>query len=165
MGFVVGMSARSSDGFGPYAQVRFTRFAAQSNGATMGGLDASAAERWADGWPEQTVSGRVGWRRVLFLGDLDADLYLSGTTWSAFGSRAFHRATGLLVVPAAADRRVDASWSVDVVFEGQIRTATVFLSYENALAGTSSLAGNQLVPLYPLAEQRFRIGVYWPIPN
>ena len=68
-------------------------------------------------------------------------------------------------MPAADDRPVDASWSVDIVFEGQIRTATITLSYENALAGTGALPGNELVPLYPLAEQRFRIGVYWPIPN
>jgi hypothetical protein len=49
------------------------------------------------------------------------------------------------------------------VAEAGIRTATIFLSYENIFSGTNALVGNLLIPDYPLPAKRFRFGVFWPI--
>jgi hypothetical protein len=63
------------------------------------------------------------------------------------------------------DRPPAASSTIDLVFEGGIRGATVSLAYENLLSGTNVLIGNLIVPDYPLPQQRIRFGVRWPIKN
>ncbi|NNE34047.1 MAG: hypothetical protein HKN13_02350 [Rhodothermales bacterium] len=113
--------------------------------------------------PEIFVQGRLGARYTLFQGDLVANAYVRASYWSDFAGRAFHAPTALLVLPATETISIPSSSTVDFVLEAGVRTATIFVSYENALAGTNLLEGNLLVPGYPLAEQRFRLGVYWPI--
>jgi hypothetical protein len=68
----------------------------------------------------------------------------------------------LLVIPLAGNV-VPASWVVDIVVTAKIRSALIFLLYENVFSGTQLLEGNQLVVGYPLEQQRFRLGVWWPI--
>jgi hypothetical protein len=52
---------------------------------------------------------------------------------------------------------------LDVALKAGIRDATLFLTFENVLSGTSLQPGVLVVPVYPLPEQRFRFGVFWPI--
>ena len=49
-----------------------------------------------------------------------------------------------------------------VVLAG-VRSATLYVTYENLLSGTAVMPGTMLVPIYPLPEQRLRFGVFWPI--
>ncbi len=113
--------------------------------------------------PELYLQGRLGMRYVIFRGDLDLDLYTRARLWSQFDSRTLHDETGVLVLRPIGSRPVDASVAMDVVIEAGIRTATLFLSFENLLSNPSLIPGNLLVPNYPLPAQRFRFGVYWPI--
>lgn len=113
--------------------------------------------------PELYVQGRFGLRYQLFRGDLDLDLYTKARLWSSFDSRTLHPETGLLALRPVGSRPVDSSIVMDVVAEAGIRTATIFLSFENVLSNPSLIVGNLLVPDYPLPAQRFRLGVYWPI--
>lgn len=115
--------------------------------------------------PETFVKGRLGMRYRIFRGDLDFDLYVRGRLWSAFLGRALHPETGLLVLREASAREIDSSATLDVVLEAKVRTAKLFLGFENLLSGTTLIIGNQLVPNYPLPQQRFRFGVFWPIWN
>ena len=120
--------------------------------------------------PQWSARARVGLRYTLFTGDLKADLSLRVRGWSEMTSRALHAPTGLLVLPEY-DRLypeegfIPASTAVSVVAEAGIRTATLFVGYENVLSGTTLMAGNQIVPIYPLPELRLRFGVFWPIIN
>jgi len=107
--------------------------------------------------------GRIGARILLFRGDLDIDAFVEARAWSEMRSRTLQPATGLLVLPRAGDPSIPASSALGVYVEAGLREATIFLAYENALAGTGLLAGNMNVPVYPLPEQAFRFGVYWPI--
>ncbi len=104
-------------------------------------------------------------RYLIFQRDLDLDISIRGRFWSEFAGRAFHPQSGLLVVPVEGARPVESSATLDLVVTGGVRTATLFLAYENFLSGTSFLPGNLLVPVYPLAEKRIRFGVFWPIQN
>ncbi|MEM8485087.1 MAG: hypothetical protein AAF564_06035 [Bacteroidota bacterium] len=113
--------------------------------------------------PELYLQGRLGMRYVIFRGDLDLDLYTKARLWSDFDSRTLHAETGVLVLRPIGSRPVDASVAMDVVIEAGIRTATLFLAFENVLSNPSLIVGNLLVPDYPLPAQRFRFGVYWPI--
>ncbi len=113
--------------------------------------------------PELFIQGRAGLRYLLFQGDLDIDLYANMRAWSSFQSRTLHPQTGLLVLRPVESRPVDESVALDVVLEAGIRTAKLFLAFENALSYPSLIPGNLLVPDYPLPAQRFRFGVYWPI--
>ena len=113
--------------------------------------------------PEVFIRGRMGLRYVLFRGDLDMDLYGRGRLWSPFLSRTLHPETGLLVLRNETDREVEASASLDIVLEAGVRTAKIFLAFENLLSGTSFVPGNMLVPNYPLPARRFRFSVFWPI--
>ena len=119
--------------------------------------------RVAASLPEWFGQGRLGARYAPFQGDLDFDLYLLARFWSAMRSRTLHPPTGLLVLPPAGARVLGPSGTLDVFFETQVRTATIFLAYENALSGTPLVPGTLVVPIYPLPAQRFRFGVYWPI--
>ncbi|MFK7844882.1 MAG: putative porin [Rhodothermales bacterium] len=113
--------------------------------------------------PELYVQGRFGMRYLIFKGDLDLDLYTKVRLWSSFQSRSLHPETGLLVLRTVGSRPVDASVAMDVVLEAGIRTAKLFLAFENVLSHPSLIVGNLLVPDYPLPAQRFRLGIYWPI--
>jgi hypothetical protein len=113
--------------------------------------------------PAMHGEARLGARMLLFLGDLDADLYVRGRFWSDMRGRVLHPATGLLVYPSADARTFSASGLLDVVLEADIRTASVFVALENVLSGTDVTIGNLIVPDYPLPERRLRFGVYWPI--
>ncbi len=121
--------------------------------------------RLAGSLPDLWLNARVGARYLLFTGDLDLDVSLRARYWMGFLSRTLHAPTGLLVLPAADARPVEASGTLDLVVEGGVRTATLFLAYENMLSGTQLVVGNLLVPTYPLPAGRFLFGVYWPILN
>lgn len=121
--------------------------------------------------PEGYVSARLGVRQLLFQGDLDLDAYLQGRAWTRFGSRTLHPQTGLLVLPEATTVEAPGSAALDFIAQGDVRTATLFIAFENLLSGPlvsgapAPFAGNFMVPLYPLPERRFRFGVFWPILN
>lgn len=116
-------------------------------------------------FPEWISSGQLGFRVVLFTGDLRLNASVRGRSWSAMASRALHAPTGLLVIPSAERAPVDASYTLDLVVEGGIRTATIYIIYENITSGTRLMSGNELVPDYPFPAQQWRFGVYWPIAN
>ena len=131
-------------------------------------VDADAFEtstRLAASLPDAWLRARLGARLLLFRGDLDLDVALRGHLWSRFQGRTLHPPTGLLVLPHTDARPVDASGTLDLVIVGGVRTARLFLVWENILSGTDLTVGNQLVPVYPLPERRLRFGVYWPILN
>ena len=115
--------------------------------------------------PEVFTKGRLGMRYRIFRGDLDFDLYAQGRLWSSFLGRTLHPETGLLVLRDASARPVESSAALDVVLEAKVRTAKFFVGFENLLSGTTFIIGNMLVPDYPLPQQRFRFGVFWPIWN
>lgn len=115
--------------------------------------------------PESFLRGRIGMRYRIFKGDLDFDLYARGRLWSPFLGRTMHPETGLLVLREASARQIDSSATIDIVLEAKVRTAKLFLGFENLLSGTTVITGNLLVPNYPLPQQRFRFGVFWPIWN
>ena len=140
---------------GIYATVAPTLFNRPSGG------NASLAQSL----PEMYVDGRIGMRYRIFRGDLDFDLYARGRYWSTFLSRTLHPETGLLVLREVNARPVDASLAFDVFLEAGIRTAKIFVGFENLLSGTQLITGNLLVPDYPLPQRRFRLGVFWPIWN
>jgi len=119
--------------------------------------------RAAAALPEAFVRGRFGARFVLFLNDLDLDIYLQARGWTEMRSRVLHTPTGLLALPVQSAPLFAPSGTLDVYAEAGVRGATLFLSYENLLSGTNLLIGNLLVPDYPLPERRFRFGVFWPI--
>ncbi len=130
-------------------------------------LNASAAPenaRVAQTLPDIFGRGRLGARFILFK-DLDVDAYAEGRFWTTMKSRTLHPATGLLAVPEADARTFGPAGTVSLFAEAGLRTATLFFAYENALAGTELQPGVLIVPVYPLPEQRFRFGVYWPIFN
>jgi len=120
--------------------------------------------------PQWSGQGRVGIRYTLFTGDLKTDLSVRMRGWSDMTSRTLHSPTGLLVLPEDATLYpvygyLPASGTIDVVAEAGVRTATLFVAYENVLSGTPFMAGNQVVPIYPLPAIRLRFGVFWPIVN
>ncbi|MEZ4699912.1 MAG: putative porin [Rhodothermales bacterium] len=128
-----------------------------------GDAASSDARRVQASLPELFVRGRSGLRYLLFKGDLDMDLYVQGRFWSPFGSRTLHPETGLLALPAVAGRDVLSSFTADIVLEAGVRTAKLYVAYDNVFSGTNVVIGNLLVPDYPLPTQRFRFGVFWPI--
>ena len=126
-------------------------------------LELPGAVRLSDTQPALWLNARLGARMLLFQGDLDADLYLRSHTWSAMKGRVLHPQTGLLVIPDAEARHFGGSGWLDVVLEADVRTASLFVAYENVLSGTKITLGNLHVPDYPLPERRLRFGVFWPI--
>lgn len=144
---------------GLYGQVSGTLQTARTDGGST--LDTA----WRGSMPGEWASARIGVRALLFQKDLDLDLYVRGRYWGDAGGLRLHTPTGLLVLPGAGEQPVDANWLVDVVAEGGVRGATLFLAYENVFSGTTWQVGNLIVPDYPLPRQRMRFGVYWPIRN
>ena len=133
------------------------------NSATDPSIDNHASI--AQQLPEVYIQGKLGMRYRIFKGDLDFDLYARGRLWSPFLGRTLHPQTGLLVLRPTDAREIDSSMTLDVVLEAKVRTAKFFLGFENLLSGTNLITGNLLVPDYPLPQQRFRFGVFWPIWN
>ena len=133
-----------------------------------GADDAPAARKQA--LPRLSGQGRLGARYRLFTGDLRLDLSVRTRLWSAMTSRTLHAPTGLLVLAEdptlfPEGGRLPASATIDVVAEAGLRTAVLFVAYENVTSGTQLMAGNQVVPVYPLPATRLRFGVFWPIVN
>lgn len=115
--------------------------------------------------PEWILSGEIGFRAILFTGDLRLDTSVRGRSWSAMTSRTLHAPTGLMVLPSPERTPVLSSYTLDLVVKGSIRTATVYVIYENMTSGTGLMTGNELVADYPLPAGQLRFGVYWPITN
>lgn len=113
--------------------------------------------------PRLHGEARLGVRALLFLGDLDADLYMRGRSWSSMRGRVLHPRSGLLVLPPADAQVFASSGLLDVVLEAGVRTATITIALENVLSGTELQYGNLIVPDYPLPERRLRLSVFWPI--
>ena len=137
-------------------------YAAVNTGFTETGRTNYNAKRILPQW---ALSGQLGFRMVLFTGDLRLDVSVRGRSWSAMTSRTLHAPTGLLVIPSGERSPVPASYTLDLVVEGGIRTATVYVLYENMTSGTGLMVGNELVADYPLPAGQLRFGVYWPIMN
>ena len=137
-------------------------YAAVNSGFIETGRTGYDAERILPKW---TLSWQLGFRAVLFTGDLRLDMSIRGRSWTAMRSRTLHAPTGLLVIPSSERIPVKASYTLDLVVEGGIRTATVYVLYENMTSGTGLMAGNELVADYPLPAGQLRFGVYWPIMN
>ncbi|HYE59258.1 MAG TPA: hypothetical protein VD948_12170, partial [Rhodothermales bacterium] len=119
------------------------------------------ASRLARSLPETFGDARLGLRAVLFRRDLVLDAFARVRAWTAFGSRIVHEPTGLLVLNTGVD--VPAGATLDLVAVARVRTATLHIGYDNALAGTALVRGVQVLPGYPLPPQRLRFGVFWPI--
>jgi hypothetical protein len=115
----------------------------------------------ARGLPDAFGDGRLGVRAALFRRDLVLDAYARVRAWTASAGRTVHEPTGLLVLNTGAD--VPAGSTLDLVAVMRVRTATLHLAYDNALAGTALVRGVQVIPGYPLPPQRLRFGVFWPI--
>ena len=129
--------------------------------------DSDLHRREADALPPLWGTARLGVRgRDLFDGALDLDLALRGRGWTAFRGRRFHAPTALFTLPELDARPVDASGTLDVIAEAGIGggRATVFVTYENALA-SRAYAGAYVVPVYPLPGPRLRFGVFWLLPD
>jgi hypothetical protein len=119
---------------------------------------------------EETVprfhgSAQLGMRYVIFTGDFDFDLAVRARAWEPMRSRRLHTASGLLAVPASRESGVDGSVTLDLILVAGVRAASLFLAWENLLAGTTYIPGNMLVPVYPLSQKRLRFGIHWPIRN
>ena len=140
---------------------------AHGQATTVQMLNADASpehSRVDDALPEAFGEGRIGARFELFDEDLDIDLYLRGRAWTAVRSRAFHGPTALFAVPVADGFRIQPDGTIDAIFESVIRdTATLTLGFDNVLSGTQVQPGAMVVPIFPLPEQQFRIGVHWPL--
>ena len=127
--------------------------------------DTEAQARYEASLPEFYATARFGARYVIFRGDLDLDISVRARFWNEFIGRSLHTQTGILAIPTDPSRPVESSATLDLIIVGGIRTATLYLAYENFLAGSSALPGNLLVPAYPLPDKRLRFGVFWPIGN
>lgn len=157
VGVSIRAAYRADERRGVYADVRGNALHWLSLPRVAGAAPLSEAQ------PAFWGSTRLGARMLLFQGDLDADLYLRGLAWTGMRGRLLHAPTGLLTVPDAGARWFNPSGVLDVMLEAQVRTATIFVGFENVLSGTKITLGNLIVPDYPLPERRFRLGVYWPI--
>ena len=146
---------------------------ATGRGTLLKTLNASASplhRRLARTHPLAYGRARIGARFVIFT-DLITELYVEARGWSGMNSRWFHPPTGRLVVPPAdtpipiqnAPAEVGPSGTINVRAEAQLRSATLFFSFQNVQAGTQVQAGTFVVPVYPLPPQQFRFGVFWPI--
>ena len=73
--------------------------------------------------------------------------------------------SGLLMLPEGFERTVPESGRIDLIVEAGVKTATIFLSFENILQGKNTGNGILISPDYPVPAQRFRFGIFWPIVN
>ena len=131
-------------------------------------LNASAVPYYPPAAPTvPRVHGRarLGARYAFFTEDLNLDAYAEGRFWSRMTSRALHTPTGRLVLPPPGSPVLGPAATLDLHAEATIRTATLFVSYENALNRDRVQTGSLVVPVYPIPRRRLRFGVYWPIFN
>lgn len=146
---------------------------ATGRGTLVQTLNAGASalhNRLARTLPVAFGRARIGARFVIFT-NLVTDLYVQARGWSTMNSRWFHPPTGRFVVPPRespvpgpnAPARIGPSGTVDVRAEAQLRSATLFFTFQNVQAGTQLQPGTFVVPIYPLPPQQFRFGVFWPI--
>ncbi len=155
-GLTFGLGWRRTVRRGIYAEGNVTTF-------WTGNADASTLHRRQAGTlPGWLMQVRLGARLLLFQ-ELDTDLYLLGRAWAPFLSRQLHAPTGLLALPEPDARRFGLSGTLDFYVEAGLRTAKLFLVWENITSGTVLQPGTLLVPVYPLPARRLRFGVYWPI--
>ena len=129
-------------------------------------LNPNASElhsRAAQALPDLFAEWRLGARYKIFQEDLDLDASLRGRVWTAFAGRTLFEPTGTFGVAEVGSPTLGPSGTLDLVLEGGLRGATLFVAFENLLSGTDLTPGNLLVPINPLPEQRFRFGVFWPI--
>jgi len=155
-GLTFGLGWRRTVRRGFYAEGHVTTFRTHNPGASTG------HRRQAGALPEWLVQVRLGARLLLFQ-ELDTDVYLLGRYWTPFRSRQLHAPTGLLALPEPDARRLGPSGTLDLYVEAGLRTAKLFLVWENLTSGTALQPGALLVPVYPLPARRLRFGVYWPI--
>jgi len=160
-GFSVGISLRESAAAGVYLSARVDSYTRLTSTAAPPESPHSH-DRVARALPDYFASARAGLRQTLFRGDLAGDVFVRGRAWPAFGGRELHPQTGLLVVPMLGSE-VPAAGVVDIGVSAGIRTATIYLLYENMLSGTELQDGVMMVDGYPLEERRVRFGVHWPI--
>ncbi|WP_397546390.1 putative porin [Rhodothermus marinus] len=155
-GLTFGLGWRRTVRRGLYAEGHVTTFRTHNSGASTG------HRRQAGALPAWMVQVRLGARMLLFQ-ELDTDVYLLGRYWTSFRSRQLHAPTGLLALPEPDARRFGPSGTLDLYVEAGLRTAKLFLVWENLTSGTALQPGVLLVPVYPLPARRLRFGVYWPI--
>lgn len=129
--------------------------------ALSSGTDA-VTDGLASSLPRFHGTAVLGYRNLLFEGDLAAKLILLGRFWTGFRGRTYDPVHSLMVLPETGARSVDGSGTLDVRLEAGIREATLFLSFDNVLA-RSVYPGVLVVPVYPLPARAFRFGVFWPI--
>jgi len=159
VGAYVDLEFRSFSEQGFYALLRptFIRSYSDDNSA------ATLAEKNA--LPEFWIHSRIGIHRRLFKGDLDLNFSVRGTWSATMKGRRLDTRSGLLMLPGDFDRIVEESGKVDVHVEAGVKSATIFLSFENILYGENTWKGILIIPDYPIPAQRFRFGIFWPISN
>ena len=140
-------------------------FWAEGTAGTYSGEDPLLDARLEQAVPDVFGNAALGFRGLFFSGDLDGDLSLRARGWTAHRGMRLHTETGLLVLATEDSRPVEQSFILDVVGIAHVRTATLTLSLENILSGTTLTPGNQLIPDYPYPERRLRFSVFWPILN
>ena len=157
-GAVVSFSVREDSPRGFYGIASATH-AAQSGGTGV------LANAYSGSLPAFFGRAVAGWRGSLFRGDAVVDFRAEAHAWTTMRGRQPATATGQLVLAYAESRDVPGSTILDLKADVVVRGATFFLSLENLLSGTELIYGNQVVADYPYPEQRWRFGVFWPIPD
>jgi len=152
-------------GWRAYAEAGFYGIAEGSITRVMNPSASALHARIQESQPLAHGSVTLGLRALLFKGDLDVDLFARTYAWSSSQSRVFHPHTGLLAIPTADAQRLGGSATLDVYATARIRTANLFIAYENVLARTTFFPGTFNVPTYPFQARAFRLGVFWPFTN
>jgi hypothetical protein len=102
---------------------------------------------------------RGGLRFQAFSNDLIANLYMQTRFYTAFSSWSYSPSTFFV----ESTYRAPASALLDLYGEAHIKTATLFLSFENILSGTFLYDGAAPIENRPLLDQQFRFGILWPL--
>ena len=161
VGVAVGGGWREAARRGLYVRGEGTVRAVLDRSGLRARLDAALPRAWA--------ALRVG-ARAEGVGDgvLDLDLAAVAHTWTAFRSRRVEPATGLLALPDPGGPlgiRVPAQATLGLEATATFSArASVFLRYENALAGRAT-AGALVTQGEPLPGHVLRFGVFWALVN
>jgi hypothetical protein len=115
--------------------------------------------------PAFWLHGRAGIQRRMFKDDLNLNVSVRGTWSGSMIGRRLDTRSGLLMLPVDPAHTVAESGRVDLVAEAEIKSAILFLSFENILYGKSTRKGILIIPDYPIPAQRFRFGIFWSILN
>lgn len=159
LGGYLDLAFRSYSEQGFYALLRPTYVRSYSDDESV------AAVSEEDALPEFWIHGRVGIHRRLFEDDLDLNFSIRGTWSASMKGRRLDTRSGLLMLPEGFERTVPESGRIDLIVEAGVKTATIFLSFENILQGKNTGNGILISPDYPVPAQRFRFGIFWPIVN